>query len=80
MDDFGPLVSREEISAMQKLQPGHFVVPCDSIAGGCGFRARGETAEEATQRLMAHAKAEHGMSLTADVITRARSAVREEAD
>ena len=65
---------------MQKLPPGHFVVRCDSIAEGCGFRARGETAEEATQRLMAHAKAAHGMSLTTDIVTRARSAVRDETD
>ena len=63
---------------MQKLKPGQFVVACDAIAEGCGFNARGDTPEEATQRLMAHAKDEHGMTLTHDVITRARSAVRDE--
>ena len=65
---------------MQKLRPGQFVVRCEAIAQGCGFRAHGDTPEEATQRLMAHAKDDHGMALTTDVITRARSAVRDESD
>jgi predicted small metal-binding protein len=63
---------------MQKLSQGNFVVECGAIAQGCGFTARGDTAEEATQRLMAHAKDDHGMALTPDVIARARRAVHDE--
>lgn len=65
---------------MQKLQPGRFVVRCDGIDRNCGFRARGETPDEATQRLMVHAKAEHGMPLTGQAAERVRDAVREESE
>lgn len=66
---------------MQKLKPNssaQFAVDCRSIVTGCGYTARGATSDEATQRLMAHARNEHDMPPTAEIVARARNAVRSE--
>lgn len=68
---------------MQKQKPGpmgHFVAECSSIVEGCRYSARGDTSDEVTQRLMAHAKNEHDVPVTAETVARARNAVRDDND
>lgn len=63
---------------MEKSRPTRYAVDCSSVVEGCHYQARGETADDATQRLMAHARNDHHIAATPDMAARARDAVRYE--
>ena len=54
------------------------VLKCGDLMPGCGFEARGETAEEILQQAAAHAKAAHGLEPTPELVQQVTSAIREE--
>jgi predicted small metal-binding protein len=51
---------------------------CAEITGDCDFRAVGETVEEVVQLAAAHAKNDHGLQVTGDLVEQMRQAVRDD--
>ena len=50
---------------------------CGDLVPGCDYTARGETEEEVMEKVATHAQQAHGMSVTPELVTKARSAIRD---
>lgn len=53
------------------------ILDCTDITGDCDFQVTGETVAEVVQRAAAHAKNEHDMKPTSDLVERIRDAIRD---
>ena len=54
------------------------VLKCGDLMPGCPYEARGETEDEVVQKAGAHAKADHDLEVTPELVEQVRGAIREE--
>lgn len=50
---------------------------CGDVTGNCGFKAEGTNDADLLQQIMAHAKNEHGLTVTPQLVQSAKAAIRD---
>jgi predicted small metal-binding protein len=50
---------------------------CGDVTGHCGFKAQGTNDADVLQLAMAHAKNEHGLTVTATLVRTAKAAIHD---
>jgi predicted small metal-binding protein len=50
---------------------------CGDVTGNCRFKAEGSNDADVLQQVMAHAKNEHGLTVTPQLVQSAKAAIRD---